>query len=308
MTMHPMTRALPAWDGHDFNALLALDAVEGPAGAATFRTRCGDPNAHGRAYGGQILAQALAAAARTVPADRACTVMQFLFLQGTLWDEALDLVVTPLQDGKRFASRHVRGVQRAQGAQRLVFDAQLSFARPVPAPEHGAALALALQDPECLPLPTALPADWRDAVQRTVGYPFDLKPALDFRFAAPPPRLALTLPEPRIAFWVRARQRLGDDAALHAAVFAYLSDWWLNYPASGGHQAEAEALGGLYVASLNHAIWLHRPFCADEWLHFDSVSPAAVAGRGLSVARVHDREGRLVASATQECLMVPRDG
>ena len=65
-------------------------------------------------------------------------------------------------------------------------------------------------------------------------------------------------------------------------------------------------MGGLYVASLNHAIWLHRPLRADDWLHFDSRSPSAASARGLSVARVHDRAGRLVASATQECLMAPR--
>ena len=81
----------------------------------------------------------------------------------------------------------------------------------------------------------------------------------------------------------------------------------LNFPAIGGHQPEAEAQGGLYVASLNHALWLHCPLRADEWLHFDSVSPAAGSGRGLSIARVHDRQGRLVASATQECLMAPRE-
>ncbi|MCA0241601.1 MAG: thioesterase family protein [Proteobacteria bacterium] len=304
MSTHP----IPAWDGHDFDELLALDALadsSGPAGSTTFRTRCGDANNHGRAYGGQILAQALAAAARTVPAERACTAMQFMFLQGTLWDEALDLVVTPLQDGKRFASRHVRGVQRGQ---RLVLDAQVSFALPTAAPAHGAAPPVALEDPEQLPSPADLPAEWQDAVKRAVGYHFELKPALDFRLAAPPPNLALELPEPRIRFWIRARRPLGDDAALHAAVFAYLSDWWVNYPATGGHQAEAQAKDGLYVASLNHAMWLHRPVRADEWLHFDSISPAAAAGRGLSVARVHDRQGQLVASATQECLMVPREG
>lgn len=303
------THAVPAWDGQDFSELLALDALDpaaGPgSGSTTFRSRCGDANANGRAYGGQILAQALMAAARTVPAGRPCSAMQFMFLQGTLSDEALDLVVTPLQDGKRFSSRHVRGVQRGE---RQVFDAQLSFALPIAAPSHGAPPAAALADPERLPLPSDLPAETMDAVRRAVGYPFEMKPALDFRLAAPPPGLALPLPEPRVAFWIRARRRLGDDPALHAAVFAYLSDWWLNYPASGGHQAEALALGGLYVASLNHAIWLHRPLRADEWLYFDSVSPAASAGRGLSIARVHDRQGQLVASATQECLMVPREG
>ena len=281
--------------------LMALDAVA----PGTFRTRCGDANTHGRAYGGQILGQALMAAARTAPPGRACTAMQFMFLQGTLWDEALDLVVTPLQDGKRFATRHVRGVQRGE---RLVLDAQVSFALPIDAPTHAAPPAFELGDPELLPEACELPPSWSAALRRAVGYELGIKPLLDFRLPEPPPLLRLSLPEPRLRFWVKTRERLPDDEALHAAVFAYMSDWWLNYPASGGHQAEAEARGGLYVASLNHAIWLHRPLRADEWLHFESVSPSAAAGRGLAVARIHDRHGTLVASATQECIMAPRDG
>ncbi|MCC6246587.1 MAG: thioesterase family protein [Rubrivivax sp.] len=290
----------PAWDGRDLADLMALDAI----GPHTFRTRCGDANAHGRAYGGQILGQALMAAARTAPLGRACTAMQFMFLQGTLWDEALDLVVTPLQDGKRFTSRHVRGAQRGG---RLVLDAQVTFALPIDAPEHEAPPAVALGDPEALPPVSDLPPAWNDALQRALSYELVVKPSLDFRLVAPPPLLQLALPEPRMRFWVRVRHRLPDDPALHAAAFAYLSDWWLNYPATGGHQAEARARGGLYVASLNHALWLHRSPRADEWLHFDSVSPVARSGRGLSIAQVHDRQGRLVASATQQNVMAPRE-
>lgn len=296
MRTHPQ----PAWDGAHLADLMALDAI----GPATFRTRCGDANAHGRAYGGQLLAQALMAAARTAPPDRSCTAMQFMFLQGTLWDEALDLVVTPLQDGKRFASRHVRGVQRGD---RIVLDAQVSFAVSIDAPSHTAPPDPPLDDPDTLPPATNLPPAWNDAVRAALGYEIGIKPGLDFRISAPPAYLRLALPEPRIRFWVRVKERLPDDPALHAAVFAYLSDWWLNYPATGGHQHEAQQRSGLYVASLNHAIWLHQPPRADEWLHFDSVSPAAMSGRGLSIARVHDRQGRMVASATQECLMAPRE-
>lgn len=295
MSVHPV----PAWDGRSFATLMGLD----DRGDGVFRTRAGDANAHGRAYGGQILGQALMAAARTAPPGRSCTAMQFMFLQGTLWDEALDLRVTPLQDGKRFASRHVRGVQRDT---RIVLDAQVSFALPIDAPAHAAPPAVVLEDPDSLPAVEQLPAEWAASVQRAVGYGLVSRAEIDFRLAAPPPHLRLALPEPRMRFWLKARERLPDDAALHAAAFAYLSDWWVNYPGTGGHHAEAEALGGLYVASLNHAIWLHRPLRADEWLHFDSTSPSAASGRALSVARVHDRQGRLVASVTQECVMAPR--
>lgn len=292
MSAHPV----PAWDGRDLRELLELQ----PVAPGRFRTCRGDANANQRAYGGQILAQALAAAARTVPDGRTATAMQFLFLQGTRYEEAVTLDVAALQDGKRFSSRHVRG---SQSDRRLVLDAQVSFAVPMTAPRHSAPPAMTLEDPEALPPVDELPARWSQAVRRAFGYELAVRNVLDFRLPDPPKSLRLQAPAPHLRFWVRVRDTLADDPHLHAAAFAYLSDWWLNYPAMGAHQDEAVEAGGLYVASLNHAIWLHEPFRADEWLHFDSTSPAAANGRGLCVARVHDRAGRLVASATQECVM-----
>ena len=107
-------------------------------------------------------------------------------------------------------------------------------------------------------------------------------------------------------FWIRLRQTLGESPALHAAAFAYLSDYWINFAACIAHvRAMSERGGTLYVASLNHAIWFHRPLRADEWLLFDCVSPSGAFGRGLTIARVYSRAGVLVASATQECLLPP---
>jgi acyl-CoA thioesterase II len=293
---------LPGWDGRDIAELLALD--ETAPGSGTWRNRCGDPNAHGRAYGGQVLAQALMAAARGVPAGRTATAMQFLFLQGTLHDRPIDFQVTPLQDGKRFSARHVRG---SQAGERIVLDAQVSFAVPMSAPGHGVAVepaSAAAEDPDQLPRLTDLPSAWAAEIAHTLGYLFEVKEALDFRLPEVQPGLHLDLRAPRLRFWVKLRHRLGDDAHRHAAAFAYLSDWWINYACVGAHVQPLVAQGRrLYVASLNHALWLHRPLRADDWLHFDCSSPAAASGRGLAVARVHDRQGQLVASATQECLM-----
>jgi len=293
---------IAAWGGLDLMELLTLDE----AAPRQFRNRCGDRNQHDRTYGGQLLAQALVAAGRTVPPGRAATAMQFLFLQGSLHQEAIDLQVTPLQDGKRFSSRHVRG---SQAGGRMIFDAQVSFAVPLDAPEHGARLEqLALEErPEDLPTLSELPPAWNAEVARTLGYALLDKPAVDFRLPPLSTGLRLDLPEPRFRFWIKTRQRLPDDPVLQAGAFAYLSDWWLNYAASGGHIAALQPDRALYIASLNHALWLHRPFRADEWLHFDCRSPAAGSGRGLTVARVHDCRGVLVASATQECLMAVRD-
>jgi acyl-CoA thioesterase-2 len=102
------------------------------------------------------------------------------------------------------------------------------------------------------------------------------------------------------------RTPMGDDPRRHAAAFAYLSDYWLNFVASITHVAAlANADAQLYVASLNHAIWLHRPIRADQWLLFDCLSPSGAAGRGLAIGRVYSQSGDLVASATQECLLAP---
>ena len=190
-----MTPPVPAWDGQDIRDLLALDEIA----TNTFRTRYGDANAHGRAYGGQILAQALAAAARTVPVGRVATAMQFMFLQGTLHDQAVDLVVTLLQDGKRFSARHVRGIQ---GGGRLVFDAQVSYSIPIDAPAHAVAADFGPGEPESLPTIGDLPPDWASAVAGSVGYQLALKDVLDFRLVAPPPRLRLDAADARLRFWV----------------------------------------------------------------------------------------------------------
>ena len=295
------TPAVPAWGGDDMIELIALDAV----GPMHFRNRCGDANTHGRAFGGQILAQALMAAARTVEPARTPTMMQFLFLQGTQWAQAVDLHVAALQDGKRFSSRHVRG---SQGADRAVLDAQVSFALPAEAPAHAAVPAFPADEvPETLPTLGDLPPAWGERIDQAIGYRIYTKAAIDFRLAGPPAEFRLDTSDPRLRFWLRLRHALPDDPVVHAAAFAYVSDWWLNFPAPGAHIDELQGQARLYVASLNHAIWLHCPLRADDWLHFETVSPAAADGRGLCVARVHDRSGRLVASATQECLMVPRD-
>ncbi|HEX7437528.1 MAG TPA: acyl-CoA thioesterase domain-containing protein [Caldimonas sp.] len=299
-----MAGKLPAWDGRDLGELLRLE----PTGPRRFRNRLGDANEHGRAYGGQLLAGAAMAAAAAVPEGRALTTLQTLFLQGALHDRPIDFEVTVLQDGRRFSSRHVRG---SQGGDRLVLDAQVTFAVPMSAPDHMAPpepLSMLAEDPDTMPRLSDLPPAWGEGLRRAVGYTFDVKEALDFRLPAAPPSMHLELPEPRCRFWLKARHELPEDAHLHAAAFAYLSDWWLNFPSVGGHLPQLAAGESLYVASLNHAIWLHRPLRADEWLHFDCISPSAVAGRSLSVARVHDRAGRLVASATQESLLAPAHG
>jgi acyl-CoA thioesterase-2 len=91
---------------------------------------------------------------------------------------------------------------------------------------------------------------------------------------------------------------------LHAAAFAYLSDYWINFVACAPHVRNMAAVDAkLYVASLNHTIWFHRPLRADHWMLFDCVSPSGAAGRGLATARIYSPSGEVLASVAQECLL-----
>lgn len=295
--------ALEPWNFHDLEALLRLQRV----GPSRFRSRHASPNARGTVYGGQLLAHALMAASMTVPPGRDATALQFMFLQSASPDRAIDYEVTPLQDGKRFASRHVRGTQESDSGagRRVVLDAQATFATPLAGPDHATSSRAGDVDPQTLLRLEDVSQETAEAIWQTLGYPLDSR-ALDFRVADPSQALGLSSSSAALRFWLRARDPLPDELALQAAAFAYLSDWWLNFPSVGIHVPELQRDGTrLHVASLNHAIWFHRPLRADCWLHFDVQSPCAGRGRGLSIATVHDLDGALVASATQENLMTP---
>lgn len=283
-----------------------------PTGPGRWRARNDDSNLNGRAYGGQLLGQAMAAAVAGMPPGRAATMMQFLFMQGALPGEPLELEVRSLQDGKRFASRQVRGWQ-ANG--RTVLDAQVTCASALPAPRHshtdglsasGVAAALANEQPESLPRLQDVDEAITCGIERLGGYSRASKPSIDFRIPHAQAQIRDEARSGVFRYWMRAAQPLPDDPHVHAAAFAYLSDWWLNFSALGQHQAQ---LGQrrLYISSLNHAIWYHQPFRADQWLHMRSVSPVGQDGRGLSIGTVHDQAGRHVATVTQECLMAYAD-
>ncbi len=292
--------ALPAWDELHIEAMLALDRT----GEGRWRSRHGDPNMNGRSYGGQLLGQAMMAALMQVPAGRAPTMMQFLFLQGAMPHEPIDFEVQVLQEGKRFSSRRVSGTQPGG---RTVLDAQVTCALPLASPQHGhATSAPPGERPEDLPGLDEVPRAVLDDIKKLGGYSEDRKPSIEFRIPDAVRQLSAGTAQPRLRFWMRAARLLPDDARVRAAAFAYMSDWWLNFSGLAAHLAQARERS-FYISSLNHALWLHAPVHPDRWLHVDTRSPAAAGGRALSIARVHDQAGRLVASATQESLMAYAD-
>ncbi len=214
--------------------------------------------------------------------------------------------VAPLQDGKRFTSRNVRG---SQPGGRIVCDASVSFAKPIEAPAHQAPPPADCgldSDPKRLPGLADIDAPAAREVERTIDYSYRPHVAIDFRAPYVEDLLRPNVDQPRMRFWIKIRSPLPDDPALHAVAFAYLSDYWISFAACIGHvRTMADADTRLYVASLNHAIWYHRALRADELLLLDCVSPSGALGRGLSIGRIYDPTSGLVASAAQECLLAP---
>lgn len=287
--------ACDAWDHEDIEALVSLE----PIGRQRYRSRFGDPNLNGRSYGGQILGQVMMAATLSVPEDRQASALQLLFLSGANPDRRIEFEIRILQEGKRFSSRHVLGVQ---GDGKTVLSAHASFCTPQPGPQHSLARFSPSETPERAPRLTIIPP--AEQLRPLGPYSNVIKPCMDFRIPDIERQLSAQTAQARLEFWLRGQRPLSPRSRAHAAVFAYLSDWWLNFSSVGSHLMELGSSEPLYVSSLNHCIWFHRAFSPDEWMHVETKGPCAAGGRGLSIAHVHDQRGLLLATLTQESLMV----
>ncbi len=251
----------------------------------------------GRLYGGQVLAQALVAAQRTVGEERPAHSMHGYFILAG--DLAVPVVyfVDRLRDGGSFTTRRVTAIQRGNA----IFNLSASFHRPEEGMEHQAEMPDA-------PPPEDLPPEL-DVIREHAGeIPEALRPILtqerplDFRMIDqhdpfdPSPR------PPHRGFWVRTVGDLGDDLLAHQAVLAYASDYGLLGAALNPHGVGFRD-PSLQVASLDHSIWFHRPFRIDDWLLYVSDSPVSAGARGFARGTFFTRDGRLVASTAQEGLM-----
>lgn len=265
-----------------------------PLGGDRFESPPGDGDER-RTYGGLIVGQALAAAAATVD-EVACHSLHLLFAGAGDGARPVTIGVDRLRDGRAFAARGVRVEQDGK----LLASATLSFHRGDAGPQHQAAMPAA-PDPESL-------EDQREIRRRNA----------EARGKAPRRSVAeglidarpVELPfdpdgdgiEPRRQLWFRSRVPLGDDAGAHQAVIAFASDMGLVHLGMAAHNASG-AGGQLDAASLDHAVWFHRPARADEWLLFAQRAPVAHGGRGLTFGTIFTRDGALVASVAQEVLI-----
>jgi len=254
-----------------------------------------------RVFGGQVIGQALVAACRTVE-DRIAHSLHAYFLRAG--DPAVPIIyeVDRIRDGKSFSTRRVVAIQHGQA----IFSMAASFHRH----EEGLSHQIRMPDvppPEALPSEAELKEQLIDRVPPAVrAYwererPIEIRPVDLTRYLSPQERA------PSQQVWIKATGDLGDDMVLHQSVLAYASDFTLLDTALIAH-GRFIFDAGLMLASLDHAIWFHRPFRVDDWLLYAQDSPSSAAGRAFCRGTLFSRDGKLVASAAQEGLVRQRDG
>ncbi len=254
-----------------------------------------------RVFGGQVAGQALVAASRTVE-DRWVHSLHAYFLRPG--DPMVPIIyqVDRPRDGRSFTTRRVTAIQHGEA----IFALSSSFQRAEEGPEHQASMPEA-PDPETLPTFQERVAKVIDQVSDEERAwmererPIDLRPTDGTDFWTSEAR------DPEHLVWIRADGKLPDDPALHQCVVAYASDMTLIDTAARPHSPIFKKQR-VQVASLDHAMWFHRPFRADEWLLYAQESPNMAGARGFSTARLFTRDGRLVASVAQEGLMRVLEG
>ncbi len=250
-----------------------------------------------RVYGGQVLGQALVAASRTVPEDRTAHSLHGYFLRPGDTTVPILYTVDRIRDGKSFTTRRVVAVQHG----RAIFNMSISFQvaeegfdHQQPMPEAPGPDMLQSEDELRESWAESMPEEFRDSFTRE--RPIEVRPVNPMNIFEPEKR------PPQQLCWMKAREPLPDDPRLHQCVLAYLSDWSLLDTATLPH-AVSFTQDTLQMASLDHAMWFHRPFRADEWLLYAQESPNMAGARGFTTAQLFTRDGQLAVSVAQEGLM-----
>ncbi|NLU73254.1 acyl-CoA thioesterase II [Streptomyces sp. HNM0575] len=273
-------------------ALLDLEQIE----INIFRGRSPRENLQ-RVFGGQVAGQALVAAGRTTDGQRPVHSLHAYFLRPGVPGVPIVYQVERVRDGRSFTTRRVVAVQQG----RTIFNLTASFHQPETGIDHQVPM------PD-VPGPEGLPKLGEEIRDRLGELPETLermerRMAFDIRYVE---RLRwdsgeLRDVEPRSGVWMRAIGSLGDDPLVHTCALTYASDMTL----LDAVRIPVEPLWGprgFDMASLDHAMWFHRPFRADEWFLYQQESPIATGGRGLARGQIFDRDGQLIVSVMQEGL------
>lgn len=255
---------------------------------------------HGRVFGGQVLAQSLVAATRTID-DRPVHSMHGYFLRPGNIELSVRFSVDRLRDGRSFSTRRVQAFQNEEP----IFSMIASFQQLDPGLEHQDDFPADIPDPESLPSAADLMGDNPHPVAQywSKARPFDMR-------HVPSPIYFKVEGEPvaHQAVWIKSLGNLPDSQALHTAALAYASDYSILESIYRRHGI-AWSHPGLKSASLDHAMWFHRPARVDQWMLYVQESPSAQGGRGLALGKIFSSRGELLATVAQEGMVrVPEMG
>ncbi|MEO6942727.1 MAG: acyl-CoA thioesterase II [Terrimesophilobacter sp.] len=246
----------------------------------------------GRVFGGQVLAQCVVAASRTVEDDRFIHSLHGYFLRPGDVGQPITFAVDRIHDGRSFSTRRTQAYQNGLPILSMI----ASFQDEDPGLEHQIDMPEGIPDPESLPSDSEL----LSGIDHPIAQYWATGRAFDMRHISDP--VYLERAKERVAhqaIWMKAIDRLPDDRIIHRAALAYASDYSLLEPILRRHGV-TWAAPRLKVASLDHAMWWHRFGRVDEWLLYVQESPNAIGGRGLATGRIYRRDGLLLASVAQE--------
>ena len=276
----------------------AGDVVLGQHHADLFEGQS-QPQPHGRVFGGQVLAQCVMAAGRTVPEvnpgkPRHIHSLHGYFLRPGDSSKPIRFAVERMRDGGSFSARRVHAIQHGAPIMSMI----MSFQEESGGIEHQATMPDA-PEPETLPTTADVVGDLDHPIAKywAYGRSIDIRHVEPALYVEPDSQ-----PRDHQRLWLRAPLRLPDDELLHAAVLAYASDFTMLESAMRA-TGVAWATPGYRAASLDHAMWFHRRARMDEWVLFSQEAPSASGGRGLGVGKMFAKDGTLVATVAQEGMM-----
>jgi acyl-CoA thioesterase II len=248
-------------------------------------------------FGGQVLGQALMAAHSTIEDARTVHSLHAYFLRRGDFNKPIVYSVDRSRDGGSFSARRVAAIQDGE----QIFICSASFQTPEQGLEYQAS-APKVPGPEELK-PFAQPSDAELAkLPEKLRRWLEIKRPFEFRPVQPYNPLMPVACEPVRQIWMRAVDKLPDDPTLHRCMLAYVSDYWLLDTATMPH-GSSFLRGNLIMASIDHAIWFHRPARVDEWLLYSLDSPSSSGARGFARGSFYTRDGVLAASTAQEGLI-----
>ena len=274
--------------------VLKLERLDADERSSTFLGHT-PPQTRGRVFGGQVLAQSLVAASHSVDADRFVHSMHCYFIRPGDATQPLHITVDHHRDGRSFSVRHVEVTQH----DKVILTLTCSFQTQADGVEHYEPMPENIPLPDDLPPISALVGMIDDPAAQDLAYhrPFDIRYAYEPLFLRPGSEKVN-----RNIVWMKPFTPVNVSRNVAAAALAYVSDYTMLEPILRNHGV-TWVEPNKSIASLDHAMWFHRPFDINDWLLFVQQSPSAQSARGLGMGHIYTLDGELVATAAQEGML-----